>query len=55
VNFGHYCRIKVIFSVVMVPYIFNSSEHITVNGPSDLTEFPIKTLCSSDRASLISK
>ena len=42
VNFGHYCRIKVIFSVLMVPYIFNSSEYITVNGPSDIMEFPIK-------------
>ena len=41
-NFGHYFRIKVTFSVVMVPYFFNSSEHITVSGPSDLMEFPIK-------------
>jgi len=39
VNFGHYCRIKVIFSIGMVLYFFNYSEPISVNSPSVLMEF----------------
>ena len=28
----------------MIPYFFNYCEHITVNGPSGIMEFPIASL-----------